>query len=174
MKYNSKYTLEVDFRHIKEWSASQPKYDLSNSLTKAMKLLTIISSTSKVSMTPCSSSCANCSLSWFRKTNGITWPLRTWTPSRRSATCAPCMSASWSASAGQSHVPRKCVPNWWWVTLSAWLARRKWKILFSNSSLPSPEDVSMELVWTQTSGSCWHKGPFFPIFRSSEFRKTQK
>ena len=21
MKYNSKYTLEVDFRHIKEWSA---------------------------------------------------------------------------------------------------------------------------------------------------------
>jgi hypothetical protein len=33
MKYNSKYTLEVDFRHLKEWSAQQPKYDLSTYLT---------------------------------------------------------------------------------------------------------------------------------------------
>jgi hypothetical protein len=34
MKYNSKYTLEVDFHHIKEWSAQQPKYDLSKSLKR--------------------------------------------------------------------------------------------------------------------------------------------
>jgi len=38
MKYNSKYTLEVDFRHIKEWSVHQPKYDLSLNLNQAMKL----------------------------------------------------------------------------------------------------------------------------------------
>ena len=29
MKYNVKYTLEVDFKHIREWSAQQDNYDLS-------------------------------------------------------------------------------------------------------------------------------------------------
>lgn len=39
MKYNSKYTLEVDFNHIKEWSAQQINYDLSKCLTSGQEIV---------------------------------------------------------------------------------------------------------------------------------------